>query len=239
VWASAARAVRTPSRVEHDLEVTSRSAVGPFFFRLLGDEDFVSEKVMNYQLGYRVRPLARLFLDAVTFYNRYDDLLSIEPGAQFTENQPPPPHVVVPLRIDNGLHGETFGVELAADAALTDWWRLNAVYSYLDVRLRRDQDSLDTLQATGGTEPHNLVTLRSLMNLPWRLELDTVVRYVDNLPAQGVEGYVDMDVRVARRVLRSTELSVVGHNLIHEHHREFGGGTEVERGVFGQVRWWW
>jgi iron complex outermembrane receptor protein len=239
-WASVARAVRTPSRIEHDVDVTFRTPGAPAFGRLLGDSGFDAEKVVNYQTGYRVRPLPRLFLDVVAFYNRYDDLLSIEPGPPFTEARPRPPHVVLPLVIDNGLHGETYGVELAADAAVADWWRVNAVYSYLDVSLRHDPDSLDRSQeALAGTAPHNLVTLRSLMNLPWRLELDGVLRYVDNLPAQGISSYVDLDVRVARRIGRSFELSVVGQHLVAEHHREFAGGTEVERGGYGQVRWWW
>ena len=28
-------------------------------------------------------------------------------------------------------------------------------------------------------------------------------------------------------------------NLAHDHHREFAGGTEVQRGVYGAFRWWW
>jgi iron complex outermembrane receptor protein len=72
-----------------------------------------------------------------------------------------------------------------------------------------------------------------------RFQLDGVLRYVDSLPAQGVGSYVEADVRVARRITDAVELSVVGQNLIEGHHREFAGGTEVQRGVYGQVRWWW
>jgi iron complex outermembrane receptor protein len=240
-WAGISRAVRTPSRIEHDLEITAKLRGTPgVFARLLADEDFEPEKVVNYQAGYRVRPMRRLFLDVVGFYNRFTDLLSAEPGTPFTEAQPPPPHVVLPFTFGNGLHGESYGAELAADAAVTDWWRVNAAYSYLQLKLRPDASSRDISSAgLEGSSPHNLATLRSMMNLPARFELDTVLRYVDNLPGQGVGSYIDVDVRVARRVVDSVELSVVGHNLVHDHHREFAGGTEVERGVYGQVRWWW
>jgi iron complex outermembrane recepter protein len=240
-WAAVARAVRTPSRIEHDFFATGFAASDPpTFVRAVGNRDFESEKVLDYQLGYRTRPLPRLFVDVVAFYNDFDDLLSVEPGSVFTETRPGVPHFVLPFTFANGLHGESHGVEVAADTALTDWWRLNAAYSYVDVRLRADPDSLDTTQAAAaGNSPHSMVTLRSLMNLPGRFQLDLVGRYVDNLPALRIGSYVELDVRVARRFGRSVELAVVGQNLLHDHHREFAGGTEVERGAYGMIRWWW
>ncbi|HJQ84694.1 MAG TPA: TonB-dependent receptor [Candidatus Binatia bacterium] len=243
VWGSASRAVRTPSRIEHDLELTAAPISRPPFLafpRLLGSEDFDAEKVVDYQIGYRVRPLTRLFLDVVGFYNRYDDLLSIRMEPPFTEARPGVPHALVPFVIDNGLHGESYGAEIAADTSLTDWWRLNAAYSYLNITLHHDAGVADRSQeVAAGASPHNLATVRSLMNLPSRFQLDVIVRYVDNLPAQAIGGYVDFDVRVARRFGRALELSLVGQNLAHAHHREFAGGTEVERGAYGAVRWWW
>lgn len=35
------------------------------------------------------------------------------------------------------------------------------------------------------------------------------------------------------------ELAVVGRNLIEDQHREFAGGTQIERSVFGQTKVWW
>ena len=190
-----------------------------------------------------LRPRIEDVLDAAPAALRAEllhDLLSIEPGRPFPEPAPGVPHLVLPFVIHNRLHGESYGVELAADAAVTDWWRLNAAYTYLDIRLRHDPDSADRFSdAAAGASPHNQLTARSLMNLPAHFELDTVVRYVDNLPTQQVGSYVDADVRVARRFGRSLELSVVGQNLAHDHHREFAGGTEVQRGVYGAFRWWW
>jgi len=68
---------------------------------------------------------------------------------------------------------------------------------------------------------------------------DGVLRYVDTLPAQHVGSYVTLDLRLAKQVTKSLELSVVGLNLAQDHHREFGGGTEVQRSIYGQVRWRW
>jgi iron complex outermembrane receptor protein len=240
VWGAAGRAVRTPSRIEDDIFATgATSPATPVFVRLLGNPDF-AEQVVDYEVGYRVRPISRVFVDVVGFFNQFDDLLSVEPQAPVTITRRGRTRTLLPVVFDNGLHGESYGVEIAADAAVTDWWRLNAAYSYLNINLRRDPDSADlTTEASEGNSPHNATTLRSLMNLPWRLQLDVVGRYVDNLAALRIGSYVELDVRVARRIGRWLEVSVVGQNLVHDTHREFTGDTLVERGAYGMVRWWW
>jgi len=238
VWGSVARAVRTPSRVEDDLEITLFVAPTDSFLRVIGDGEFVSEKVISYEVGYRVQPHHLLFLDLVTFYNVYEDLFSLEPGAPFEE--PGVERPIVPLFIRNRLHGETYGIELAADAEVQSWWRLHGVYSILQVDLERDPGSRDAFsEEAEDTSPHHQVTVRSTMSLPGETDFDTVLRYVDNISAMGVGSYVELDLRLAKRVHRNVELSVVGLNLLHDHHREFNGGTQVERSIYGQVRWWW
>ncbi len=52
--------------------------VGDIVF-LTGNRDFDPERVDAYQFGYRVQPLSSLSLSVSTFYNRYNDLRSIEP----------------------------------------------------------------------------------------------------------------------------------------------------------------
>jgi iron complex outermembrane receptor protein len=240
-WGSVARAVRTPSRVEHDLQAEVLIPPGPdTIARLIGDQAFVSEKVIAYEVGYRVQPMSRLFLDLALFYNQYQDLLSIEPGAPFDEPADGATRSVLPLFIRNRLHGDAYGFELAADAVVTEWWRLHGAYSLLNLELRRDPGSHDTShQPLEESSPHNQVTLRSTINLPASADFDGVLRYVDNLPAQHVGSYVTLDLRFAKRVTENVELSVVGLNLAQNHHREFAGGTEVERSIYGQVRWRW
>jgi iron complex outermembrane receptor protein len=60
--------------------------------------------------------------------------------------------------------------------------------------------------------------------------------------ALGVDGYLSLNARVAWRPYPDLELSVAGQNLLDERHLEFVGEafvapTEVERSVYGQVRW--
>src|SRR5713101_1314324 len=112
VWAAITRAVRTPSRIEEDLQLTGVLTPNPpTFFRIVGDRKFSSEHLIGYEAGYRSLVRKDLSVDIAAFYNRYDNLLSIEPGGPFLESSPPPSHVVLPFMFRNGLLGDTAGFE--------------------------------------------------------------------------------------------------------------------------------
>jgi len=246
VWSSVGRAVRTPSRIEHDLELTALlEPRTPSFLRVARNRDFVSEKLLAYEVGYRVQPSPRLLLDLATFYHDYDDLLSVETGTPFFEAAPPPNHLVVPLVLKNGMHGKTYGVEVAGDWQALGRWRLKSAYSYLGVNLSRSAGSGDvtTERSMEGSSPRHTVTLQSFLNLPRNFEWDVIFRYVDDLPSQLVGDYGGLDVRLGWRPNRNLEFSIVGQNLLQQRHPEFGGGTgglaEVKRGAYGKVTWRW
>ena len=80
IWGSIARAVRTPSILEKKGRLVigaSPTPVGvvPIAFR--GNENFDSEVVVAYEMGYRWQVNKRLSTDFAIFYNDYDDLYSI------------------------------------------------------------------------------------------------------------------------------------------------------------------
>jgi iron complex outermembrane receptor protein len=150
------------------------------------------------------------------------------------------------LFIRNKLHGEGYGVELAADWQPFDWWRVSGVYAFLQLNMRRDKDSLDTSTADSleGSAPAHQVSLRSFMRLPGQVEFDLVWRYVDSLPSQEIDSYHSLEARLGWRPLPHLTVAVVGQNLLTDHHAEFGGGssgiiTEIERSVYGKVIWHW
>ena len=218
---------------------------------VLGDRDFESEELLAYELGYRIRPTDRVSLDIAAFYNVYDKLRTIELGTPFLETSPSPPHLIVPAVMDNKMYGETYGVELAADWRMLDWWRLRAVYTYLQMQLDLDGDSRDTFsESAEGVSPHHQLSLCSSMDLGSDLEFDLGVRYVDNLPSLDVGSYFTLDARLGWNPSENLEVSVVGQNLLDHHHPEFAtpsglnlptkGVTlpaEVERGVYGKITW--
>ena len=63
------------------------------------------------------------------------------------------------------------------------------------------------------------------MNLRPDLELDLYARYVDQLPDFEVEGYAELDARLAWRLDTHLTLALVGRNLLNPSHLEYGEET--------------
>ena len=244
VWAAITRAVRTPSRVEEDLYGTGLLALTPLtFVRVNADRKFSSEHLLGYGAGYRTLIRPTVYLDIAAFYNRYDDLLSIEPGVPFAESTPPPVHLVVPLSFRNGLLGNTAGAEIAPYWSPKEWWRLRGSYSYLLMQLSTKAGSGDTttVGSTEGSSPDHEVMIQSSLDLPRRLEFDQGFRYVSALRSQFVPAYSTADVRFSWHATRSLDFSIVGQNLFQPHHPEFGGDpgglVGIERSAYAKVTW--
>ena len=79
------------------------------------------------------------------------------------------------------------------------------------------------------------------MDLPYNLELDGGMRYVDSLSNRQVPSYVVGDIRLGwRSPDRHWEVSITGQNLF-DTHKEFAPSyiptqvTEVETSVFAKV----
>ena len=132
-----------------------------------------------------------------------------------------------------------------------EWWRLQTHYSFIQISAQLDSDSNDSLGITDvveGSTPKNQVSLRSMMDLNHRVSLDLWVNYVDELKRTGysveqpVSDYTSLNARVAWQPTEKLELSLVGQNLLDNRHSEFVGEnllsvTEVERSIYGKIRW--
>jgi len=228
VWGAISRAVRTPSRIDRDFFIPP--GIAPALTNgLAGGPGFLSEKLIAYELGYRVQLRDRLSVSLAGFYNDYDDLRSPEVPTN------------VPATFANGLTGETYGAEITAAFQATPWWRLHAGYTYLQMQLHTKPGSADTTsRGQEGDSPHHQLLLRSSMDLSDKIQWDTTVRYVDNLPHQFVPAYWAMDVRLAWLPCKNLELAVVGQNLLDNRHPEFGtppSRKEIQHSIYGKVTW--
>jgi iron complex outermembrane receptor protein len=95
--------------------------------------------------------------------------------------------------------------------------------------------------------PRQTAGLRSFLDLPGGFQIDAQLRYVseiERLPdvpsGEGIPAYTELDLRIAWRGWREMELSLVGQNLLHDHHLEFGTPAtrgEIERAVYGKFAW--
>src|SRR5437867_2302100 len=228
LWAAVSRALRTPSRIDRELFAPAKP---PYF--LAGGPDFHSEEELAYELGYRYQR-GTLGLSVATFYSRYHGLRSVE------QVNPPAP---VPLVIANRQDGESYGAEVTAEYWLTNRWRMHAGYTELRVHIWRNPGSTDA--SGGATESHipdRQVFLLSSVDLPARLGLSAWFRAIDDINNQLVPAYAELDATLTWQPTSTLDLSLVGQNLLHSRHREFGAAAsptrrDIERGVYGAVAW--
>ncbi len=218
-WSAISRAVRIPSRLEDDVVIFLPGGAGEF----AGNRNMDSERLLAYEIGYRMRPAEDVFVDIATFYNVYDGLLTTEG-----------------VTIGNRAAGDTYGVETGITWNPVKDWQLELAYAFFQLELDLDTESLESperIDAVESTDPHNQVSLQSRYNLGPHWQFDGAIRYVDNLAGLNVESYIVADLRLGYLVNENIEVSIVGQNLFDSAHFEQGGmsATEVEQGVYGKV----
>lgn len=248
-WASVSRAVRTPSRGEYDLTVGT--AVGSLLGRpvvnlLEGSQDFQSEEMTAYELGFRTQPSRHFNIDLALFYNEYDKLRSIEtsPGLPRPDTLPFPSLFYIDSPLENQLYGDTYGFELALDLNPADWWRLQAAYSYLHMDLQKKPGSTDfILQSEENRTPRHQLSVHGAFDLGDRTEADVWAYYADELPGTEVSSYVKLDLRLAYRLQRNLSVELIGRNLLDPHHFEAASDPisappqQVDREFFVKMIW--
>jgi iron complex outermembrane receptor protein len=150
------------------------------------------------------------------------------------------------LFFQNNLEGQTYGTELSATYQMLDWWRLHGGYDLLkeDIHVKPGQyDFNNALNETA--DPQQQFQVRSSMDLPRNVEFDADLRWVDTLHNNNgstpgtVPSYFELGTRIGWRLSKNVELSIVGQNLLHDHHAEYGfpspSREEIVRSVYGKV----
>jgi iron complex outermembrane receptor protein len=239
LWASVTRAVRTPSRIDEDMQLSGLAMANPpVFFCICDTGKFVSETLLGYEAGYRKLVTSRFYVDVAAFHNKYNDLASYGDISISTVSSPPPPYTLYSLRALNGVMGSSNGGEISPDWKATRWMDLKATYSYVSLNLEDKPTKSKTSYVSSYEEssPHNLATAQILFNLPKGFEFDPTYRYVGALPALSVKAYQTADARLGWHFAKKFDLSVTGQNLFQPHHAEFGP-VLVERSAYAEITW--
>jgi len=216
IWAAVSRAVRTPARFDADLTILSEFG-----------ELFKSEKVISYEIGYRIRPIEKMTFSLAGYYNDYSDLRSIN-------NNPSAP----PARIfANNQEAKTWGFEVSGNAIISNWWRARGGYTFLHKKFNATSANVipgsNLLEAL---DPKHQVMLQSIIDLPKGFQFDCVTRYVDQIPlnlTENVPSYYLLDARIAWQY-RFFTLAVNGQNLLENSNAEFGR-RKIPRSVYGNL----
>jgi iron complex outermembrane receptor protein len=221
-WAAVSRAVRTPSRVDRELQFL------PFVAPSTG---FEAEKLLALETGYRGEPAGWLTLSVNLFYNFYNDLRTTEfidgPGS--------------PIELLNGRKGRTYGIEAWAKAQVRPWWRLALGVTTLHKNFHVVDDRIDLIPRNSlGADPHWQVVGSSDMDLTNKLKLTLDVRGVGPLDQPPrVPGYVEAGGQLGYGLSDRIELFLAARNLLHRTHLENGdpGAAQlVKRSIYAGTR---
>jgi iron complex outermembrane receptor protein len=224
LWASLSRAVRSPARLDREIFFP---ATPPFF--IAGGPNFDSEIANVLELGYRGQPAPQITWSLTGFVNDFDRLRS----GQFTPQGT--------LVISNLIAGQVRGIEAWGEWQPASNWRLGAGLLLLDKNLHLKAGSNDPVGPSNlGDDPRAQWSLRSLLNLSPRHELDLALRHVGALPQPLVPSYTALDARLGWRIAPGIELSLVVRNALDAGHVEFDPGataTEQRRSATIEMRW--
>ena len=252
LWASASRAVRSPSRGEQSVIFSqispAETPAGPVPVRAVIQctDDYDKEWLTAYEIGYRIMPWDTFSIDIATFYNIYDDLRTATTDEEtiktninnyltdFMTRQmmgqgPPTEPMNLPVTLTNKMDGHTYGAEITLEWKPTPGWRLEGTYSVLKMHLEIDGDENDQAAAIHeGDSPQNQVSIRSMLDLGNHVEFDLWGRYVDSLyvsEENHIPSYTTLDARLAWSPTPAVELSLVGQNLLEAKHQEYTSQT--------------
>jgi iron complex outermembrane receptor protein len=201
VWAAWSKAVRTPSRLEHDLALGGRP---------LGDR-LKPEQASVFELGWRQQWSSRWQLDIATYWAEYEDLFSNERTS-----------------FRNQMQGEVAGIETSLSYQARSNWLLRLNYSHAEMDLSVSPGSRATTapDTTEGSMPQDMLQLISLWDINPKWQLNTYLRYVDELPAlEQAESYWAGDISLVWRPRQKTQLQLVARHLGHSEHYEWGANA--------------
>ena len=237
IWSAVSRAVRIPSRLDTDVQFIAGAlpTTPPTFIRIDGNEDFDSEELIAAELGYHGDLTPELSLDVSAYYGWYDKLRSVTTQAPVVEDGQP----VLPNLFTNEARGHSAGGTIAANWRALPALRLRASYTRLDmgISLADDAPAGTVANETAGSSPKDQATFAAFATFPHQIEAGVTGRYMSRLSNPTVNGYVETDARLAWAALPSLTLAIVGQDLLHRRHPEFGSRGEIPRSVGLHVTW--
>ena len=251
-WASASRAVRTPSSTERGVRIQPGLVIPPFTginigpipvgLQFDGSKDFQSEELDALEFGMKGQLGDRFSYDLAFFDFRYEQLLSGVTEGVFCEPQGldildlanigclfDSDYLVARTALVNDPAGKTQGAELSFNWQPLDNWRLTGSFSWFDYKLddvptSPTAESIADPQAIDNTrdEPERIGYLRSEWTITPELEFDLTLRAVSESELFDIDAYTTADVRLEWKPRADLRFELIGQNLLDRGHTEYG-----------------
>jgi iron complex outermembrane receptor protein len=255
VWVAVSKALRAPSRDDTNLVLNIGDISGPgstpTLLRLLGNPRFQDERLIAYEAGYRTTLSKRFSIDVAAYFNAWNHVQTTELSASFFETTPPPAHEVQTLMYGNLIHGENHGLEISANWKVMDRWSISAGFASEETHMHTDPASTDTqtVKFLQGATPNWPIQFRSHFDPRRNLAWDLSAYFLDPLDNQGPSGNVNirsctrLDTGLTWKLRKGFSLSLVGQNLLKDHHMEFEDvngsmqSSQIKRSAYAKLTW--
>ncbi|WP_051305753.1 TonB-dependent receptor plug domain-containing protein [Desulfogranum mediterraneum] len=248
IWASLARAVRTPSMVEYGGAFTVGAyptPLGTGRVQFVGNQEIGSEELLAYEAGYRWQATSQLFLDLALYYNDYDQIYGTVP-----RRDPPDLNQVW----SGNLEGEGYGLELALNWQASRALALTLTYGYQELNLEEKgipEAGADGVDLSEVTTPRHQASLRASLDLNEQWQLNGWLRYLDQIQGSTslahntlspIPSHILLDLNLIWKPREDLELMLVGQNLLNSSQLQYitelvTPPTEIERSVYAKISW--
>jgi iron complex outermembrane receptor protein len=215
----------------------------------------VAEKALSLEAGWRKQFSNFLSVDTALFVTDYsrlrgarlavnqaDIVSSLGPLMQCIGNpQNLPGSCYIPIDAYNSNldSARSYGGEWSLEWHPKPWWTVQTAYSHLRVKGARSGDILgDTLvKVFDNASPRhqfslvNHFSLRSDLSLNVRLRYNSQTSHLEEISDKmtRLSPYTGLDMRLAWKAGRQSELSLLGRNLLKDRHTEFISSFPVSR----------
>ena len=240
VWASVARAVRTPSRMEDSGRIIQGIIPFPVYTEvsLNGSSEYDAEKLIAWETGYRYAAGTNFSADISLFYNQYTDLGGIVQGENWWS-----------MYFANNVKGNTYGMEVAVTWQPMEWMETEFTYSCLQMDITGDAYSKKMME---DTSPSHQAGLRLGIDLTKTLRLNLWARYTGKIKFVDITNFdrylhviddtVSLDANIRWRINGNIDFTVAGQNLLDGDFMEYGSDSyltpiEIQRTLYAKITW--
>jgi iron complex outermembrane recepter protein len=232
VWGAISKAVRTPSFFENGSKISTGQSFGPYGVYLRGNENQISEELMAYELGYRVKPTDTVSLDFTAYYFDYDEIRSYDESNFTLDNV----NFEANIPLENGAKAETYGFEAAAKWIASEDWTLSG--SFTMQKMKVEEAPGVSLFDDEDAVPNYMASINSYHRITNKLGFNAAAYFQDNITAYNTGSQVRVDLGFVYQATENLEITLHGANLTEGFTQEASGTVtgsrykEIPRSVF-------
>ena len=212
---------------------------------IFGNPKFMSEHVLGVRGGLSGPAQRAAFHRCIDIFQSLRPSANLEPGPEFFQPTPLPARFVIPMVFGNLMYGTTEG-----GRSLREFEIDGSLDVEPGLRVSGNASAYQAVEpghhVGGGVsrlEPAASGAVAIARGTFARLSWDASAYFVSALPIQGVASYTRIDTQLTWKFAERAEFSLVGQNLLHNHHLEsmdeltLVNSSLIKRSAYAKFTW--